>query len=248
MRGMYGIRGLTVVMGLLVAGAAHAQEPAAENGAGAVVGVAPPVQGGDPTGLTPPPAAPTQAPAQPAPQTVVTPTPATAPTVPAGITPPPDYVIGADDIINVVFWRDEEMSSDVVVRPDGRITLPLINDVQAGGLTPEQLRAGIHKEASKFIEDPRVSVVVKQINSRRVFVTGLVGKPGAYPLSNPTTVLQLLSMAGGISEFADQKKIVVMRTEGGTQKALKFNYKDVIRGKNLQQNILLQPGDTVVVP
>jgi polysaccharide export outer membrane protein len=246
MRGMYGIRGLTVVMGLLVVGAAHAQEPAVENGAGAVVGVAPPVQGGDSTGLTPPPAAPTQAPAQPAPQTVVTPTPSTAP--PAGITPPPDYIIGPDDILNVVFWRDKEMSSDVVVRPDGQITLPLINDVQAGGLTPDQLRAGIHKEASKFIEDPRVSVVVKQINSRRVFVIGLVGKPGAYPLSNPTTVLQLLSMAGGVGEFADHKKIIVMRNEDGTQKALKFNYKDVIQGKNLKQNILLQPGDTVVVP
>ena len=140
------------------------------------------------------------------------------------------------------------MSADVVVRPDGRITLPLISDVQASGLTPEQLRARIHEQASTYIEDPSVTVVVKQINSRRVFVTGLVSKPGAYPLSNPTTVLQLLSMAGGISEYADQKKIIVLRNENGTQKALTFNYKDVTRGKNLQQNILLEPGDTVVVP
>jgi polysaccharide export outer membrane protein len=226
---------------LLAACAAYAQDQAQSNGGNAAVGVAPPVA--TPVPLTAPPAtvpatspAPSAAPVQPARPAAV------------GIEPPPGYLIGADDILNVVFWREKEMSTDVVVRPDGRITLPLISDVHASGLTPEQLRARIHEEASKYIQDPSVTVVVKQINSRRVFVTGLVGKPGAYPLSNPTTVLQLLSMAGGISEFADQKKIIVLRNENGTQKALKFNYKDVTRGKNLQQNVLLQPGDTVVVP
>lgn len=187
-----------------------------------------------------------QGPAQPpAPAPAAT---AVASVAPARVDVPSDYTIGPDDILSIVFWRDKDMSADVVVRPDGRITLPLVSDVQAGGLTPELLRDRIREQAAKFIEDPNVTVVVKQINSRRVYVTGQVGKPGAYPLSNPTTVLQLLSMAGGVSEFADYKKIVVMRTEDGKQRALKFNYRDVTRGKNLQQNILLKPGDTVVVP
>ena len=230
------------MVAVLAASAVYAQDQAPNNGGSAAVGVAPPVA--TPVPLTTPPPA-TAPPAAPAPSAT-----SVQPARPAavGIEPPPGYLLGADDILNVVFWREKEMSADVVVRPDGRITLPLISDVQASGLTPEQLRARIHEQASKYIEDPSVTVVVKQINSRRVFVTGLVGKPGAYPLSNPTTVLQLLSMAGGVSEFADYKKIIVLRNENGTQKALKFNYKDVTRGKNLQQNVLLEPGDTVVVP
>jgi polysaccharide export outer membrane protein len=228
---------------VLAASGAYGQDQAPQNGGSAAVGVAPPAATAVPLTTPPPATAPATAPAPSA--TAVQP--ATRPAV-VGIEPPPGYLIGADDILNVVFWREKEMSTDVVVRPDGRITLPLISDVHASGLTPEQLRARIHEEASKYIQDPSVTVVVKQINSRRVFVTGLVGKPGAYPLSNPTTVLQLLSMAGGISEFADQKKIIVLRNENGQQKALKFNYKDVTRGRNLQQNVLLEPGDTVVVP
>ena len=169
--------------------------------------------------------------------------------VPAtGVAVPVDYTIGPDDILSIVFWRDKEMTSDVVVRPDGRITLPLLNDVQAGGLTPELLRARIVEQASKFYEEPNVSVVVKQINSRRVYVTGLVTKPGVYPISTPTTVLQLLSMAGGVTEFADTKNIMVMRIENGQQKGYRFNYQEVKKGRNLKQNILLQPGDTLVVP
>jgi polysaccharide export outer membrane protein len=174
--------------------------------------------------------------------------PAPPPAIPTGVAVPANYTIGPDDILSIVFWRDKDMSADVVVRPDGRITLPLISDVQAGGLTPELLRDSIREQATKFVEDPTVTVVVKQINSRRVYVTGMVGKPGAYPISNPTTVLQLLSMAGGVNEFANAKKIMVMRNENGQQKAYKFNYKDVVKGQNLKQNILLQPGDTVVVP
>lgn len=234
--------GMVVMAVVLAASGAYAEDQAPKNGGSAVVGVAPPVA--TPVPLTTPPSA--SAPA-------TTPAPSATSVQPArpaavGIEPPPGYLIGADDILNVVFWREKEMSADVVVRPDGRITLPLISDVQASGLTPEQLRARIHEQASKYIEDPSVTVVVKQINSRRVFVTGLVGKPGAYPLSNPTTVLQLLSMAGGVSEFADHKKIIVLRHDNGKQTALKFNYRDVMRGKNLQQNVLLEPGDTVVVP
>ncbi len=168
--------------------------------------------------------------------------------VPAGVALPADYVIGPDDVLTVVFWRDKDMTTDVVVRPDGRITLPLVNDLPASGLTPEQLRVAITQSASKYIEEPTVSVVVKQINSRKVFITGQVGKPGAYPLGGPTSVLQLISLAGGLNEFAKQKDIVITRQEGGRQTTLKFNYRDVLKGKNLQQNVELKAGDTVLVP
>jgi polysaccharide export outer membrane protein len=151
-------------------------------------------------------------------------------------------------VLAVVFWRDKDMSSEVTVRPDGRITLPLINEVQASGLTPDQLRDTLMSAAAKYVEDPNVSVVVKAINSRKVFITGQVAKPGAYPLTSATTVMQLIAIAGGLHEFADAKNIIIMRTENGKPMAYSFNYKDVLKRKNLKQNIDLKPGDTVVVP
>jgi polysaccharide export outer membrane protein len=196
--------------------------------------------------------APVVNPPAPVTSTVPATTPPTAASVakpaPPTLVVPPDYIIGPDDILSVVYWRDKEMSADVVVRPDGRITLPLVSDVVAGGLTPEQLRDRIREQATQFVEAPSVMVVVKQINSRKVFISGLVGKPGAYPLSGSVTVLQMLSMAGGVNEFADDKKIMIMRNENGKQLALKFNLRDVKQGKKLQQNIQLKPGDTIVVP
>lgn len=167
---------------------------------------------------------------------------ATDPVVPSG------YVIGTDDVLSIVFWKDKDMSADAQVRPDGRIALPLINEVQASGLTPDQLREKIVEESKKYMEDASVTVVVRQINSRRAFITGEINKPGPYPLTSPTTVVQLIAMAGGLREYANGKKIVIMRTEGGRQVSLPFNYKDVTNGKNLKQNIELKPGDTVVVP
>jgi polysaccharide export outer membrane protein len=161
---------------------------------------------------------------------------------------PTGYVIGPDDVLAIVFWRDKDMSVETTVRPDGKITLPLINDVQAAGLTPDQLRDELQKAATKFIEDPTVSVVVKTINSLKVFITGSVAKPGAYALSAPTTVMQLIAMAGGLQEFADSKNITIIRNENGKPTAYRFNYKDVLKHKNLKQNIELRPGDTVVVP
>ena len=162
---------------------------------------------------------------------------------------PAAYVIGPDDVLSIVFWRDKDMSADVVVRPDGRISLPLVNDIQAGGLTPSQLREAVNAEARRFVEDPNVTVVVKQINSRKLFITGQVEKPGPYAMSGPTTVLQLISMAGGLREFAEGKRILIMRTDKtGKQTGRGFNYREVVEGKNLAQNIELQPGDTVVVP
>jgi polysaccharide export outer membrane protein len=157
-------------------------------------------------------------------------------------------VIGPDDVLTVVYWRDKEMTTDAVVRPDGKISLPLLNEVQAAGLTPSELRERLTDESKRFIEDPNVTVVVKQINSRKVFVLGEVGRPGPHPLTAPTTVLQLLAAVGGLKEYADSKKIVVIREENGHQKTFRFNYKDVITGKNLSQNIELIPGDTIIVP
>lgn len=173
---------------------------------------------------------------------------AATPVVPAGVVTPTDYVIGPDDVLTIVFWREQDLSSEVVVRPDGKISLPLLNDTQASGLTPEQLRASLTKAADRYVEDPAVTVVVKAINSRKVFITGQVGKPGPYALSSPTTVLQLIAMAGGVLEYAKDERIVVMRTESGRTVSHKFNYNQVSQGKNLQQNIELKPGDTIVVP
>ena len=174
---------------------------------------------------------------------------ATVPARPGGVTPPPDYVIGTDDTLEIVFWREKDMSAGVVVRPDGKISLPLLNDLQAAGLTPDQLRESVQTEAVRFLEDPSVTVIVKQINSRKVFITGQVANPGPYPLSGPTTVLQLVAIAGGLTEFADQERIIVWRNNPlGQQISYLFNYKAVSHRRNLEQNITLRPGDTVVVP
>ncbi|MEQ1757809.1 MAG: polysaccharide biosynthesis/export family protein [Vicinamibacterales bacterium] len=180
---------------------------------------------------------------QPVPAGIAPATPATV-----GVATPADYVIGADDQLAIIFWREKDMSAEVAVRPDGKISLPLLNDIQASGLTPEQLRLSVTEAASKYVEDPNVTVVVKAINSRRVFITGQVEKPGPYPLTAPTTVLQLLALAGGVAEYAKSEGIQVMRTENGKTTNYKFNYKDVIKGKKLEQNVMLKPGDTVIVP
>ncbi len=166
----------------------------------------------------------------------------------AGVTLPRDYVIGADDVLSIVFWRDKDMSADVVVRPDGKISLPLLNEVVAAGFTPDELRAFLEKAATKFVQEPNATVVVKEIHSRKVFITGMVVKGGSFPLSSDMTVLQLIALAGGLQEYADAKNIVVVRKENGKERYFKFNYRDVIKQKNTQQNILLKPGDTVMVP
>jgi polysaccharide export outer membrane protein len=161
---------------------------------------------------------------------------------------PADYVIGRDDVLSIVFWRDRDLSAEVVVRPDGRISLPLLNDIEAAGLTPLQLRDRILEKASRYIAEPNATVLVRQINSRKVYITGQVLKPGAYPLTAPTTVLQLIALAGGLADFANGKKIAILRLEGTRQQSYRFNYEDVVNLKNLPQNILLKPGDNVIVP
>lgn len=161
---------------------------------------------------------------------------------------PSDYVIGPEDVLGVLFWREADISGDVVVRPDGMITLPLLGDVKVSGMTPDALREQIRVASSKFLTDPNVTVVVKQINSRKVFITGNVMMPDSYSLAGPRTVMQLIAQAGGLTEYADQENITILRQDAnGQTRALKLNYKDVSKGRRLEQNILLQPGDTVIV-
>jgi polysaccharide export outer membrane protein len=177
----------------------------------------------------------------------------TAPPTREGVPAPPGaalfpgYVIGADDQLTVRFWGDTQLSADVVVRPDGKISLPLLNDVEAAGLTPEQLGDALEKAAARFIAEPDATVIVREIHSRKVYAIGQVGRPGAVPLNGEMNVLQLLASVGGVLEYADKGGIVVLRNQGGKEHRFKFNYNDVLKGKNVQQNILLQPGDTVVV-
>jgi polysaccharide export outer membrane protein len=161
--------------------------------------------------------------------------------------PPAGYVIGAEDVLAIVFWRDQELSAEVVVRPDGKISLPLLNDIDAAGYTPEQLRAVVEKAAAKYVSDPNATVIVKAINSRKVHIVGNVGKPGTYSLAGELNVLQFIAMAGGLLEFADAKNVTILRRETGGDRYYKFNYKDVVRQKNVEQNIQLKPGDTVIV-
>jgi polysaccharide biosynthesis/export protein len=162
------------------------------------------------------------------------------------VDPPADFVIGPEDVLSIVFWRDKEMSTQVRVRPDGKISLALLDEVQASGLTPAELRAHLVEESKRFFGNPNVTVVVNEINSRKVFITGQVVKPGPYVITAPITVLQLISMAGGLKDFADSKNITIVRHESGQTSSYVFNYKEIRR--NLRQNIELKPGDTVVVP
>jgi len=182
-----------------------------------------------------------QAPAKPA---MLPPAPAAVP----GVTPPPGYVIGTEDVLTVVVWREPDMSAETVVRPDGVITLPLINEVRAAGLTPEQLRQQLTVAAAKFVAEPSVSVSVKAINSRKAYIVGQVSKPGTYPLVAPMTVVQLITVAGGLLEYADAENIVILRTENGKDTSYLFNYRDIEKRRRLTQNIQLKPGDQVIVP
>ena len=174
---------------------------------------------------------------------------APAPT-PAGslVTPPADYVIGDGDVLAISYYKEKDMTADYVVRPDGKITLPLLNDLAASGLTTDQLREKLTQQSAKFFVDPNITVGVRTINSRKMFITGGVNKPGPIDLLVPLDVMSAISVAGGLKEYANGKNIIVLRTEGGKQKAIRFNYKEVSEGKNLDQNIPLKPGDKVVVP
>ncbi len=159
------------------------------------------------------------------------------------------YVIGANDVLAINVWKEPEISRSVPVRSDGKISLPLVGELQAGGQTPRQLEQEITKRLQSYISEPEVTVIVTDSKSQKVNILGMVARPGEYLLTSSTTVLDAIAMAGGFKDFAKQKSIYVLRQAAdGTQKRIPFNYKDVIKGKNPEQNIRLQAGDTVVVP
>jgi polysaccharide biosynthesis/export protein len=160
----------------------------------------------------------------------------------------PDYKIGPMDVLRIDVWKEADISRIAPVRPDGKISLPLLNDVQAAGLTALQLSSAITNGLKDFITNPQVTVSVNEINSRRVYVTGEVSRAGALPLLPNMTVLQALSSAGNFTPFARPNKIYVLRVEGGQKVKHPFNYKEVLAGKKQEQDIALQPGDVIVVP
>jgi polysaccharide biosynthesis/export protein len=159
----------------------------------------------------------------------------------------PSYVIGADDVLLVSVWKEPDLTITLPVRPDGNISLPLLNDVAAAGLSPTQLAASITEKLKKYVADPRVTVIVTQINSQKVYVTGEVLHTGAIQLLPNMTVLQALADAG-FTQFANTKGIYVLREENGRQQKIPVNYKRLIKGQAIDQNIILKPGDTIVVP
>lgn len=168
---------------------------------------------------------------------------------PVAAAPDARYVIGADDVLAVDVWKEKEVSRVLPVRPDGKISLPLIGDLQASGLTPQQLQASVTVKLRAYIDKPEVSVIVQEARSHRFNVVGEVQKPGSYTLGQPLTVLDALALAGGFRDFAKAKKIYVLRVHpDGSNERIPFNYKQVIKGKKLAENIPLEPGDTVVVP
>ena len=159
-----------------------------------------------------------------------------------------EYRIGPGDVLQVFVWREGELSRDVTVRTDGKITVPLVGDVEATGRTPRQLAAELGVSYGRFLSSPQVTLGVSQANSSRFYVIGQVNKPGEFPLSARLTALQGLALAGGLKEFAKADSIVILRREGGTEVAKALNYKRLEAGRDLSQNLELRPGDTIVVP
>jgi polysaccharide export outer membrane protein len=174
---------------------------------------------------------------------------APAATAPKAETEPKvDYVVGEGDAIHVDVWQEPEVSQTVVVRPDGIISLPLINELKVGGMTPLQIQGLVAEKLKGFVNQPKVTVTVTEVRSRRAFITGEVTRPGEFPLNTQLTVLQLIAQAGGFTPFAKTENVMIVRVVNGKELRLKFKYKEVLHGKNTEQNIALQPGDTVVVP
>ncbi len=157
---------------------------------------------------------------------------------------PRTYVIGIQDVIYVRVWRENDLTGNFVVRPDGKISMPLAGDIEADGATPDELKTRIVTALETYLTRPEVNLEVRQVNSKRFFITGEIGRAGSYTIISPITVLEALSNAGGLRDFANAKKIVIMRGD----ERLKFNYKEVIKGKKMEQNIQLLPGDHIIIP
>lgn len=183
-------------------------------------------------------------------------TPAPEPAAPAAGAPAPSagsvpvdasYIIGPDDVLQVTVWKEGALSGEFPVRPDGMISMVLLGDVKAAGLTPSELATSLTTQYKKYVQDPLVTVLVKQVNSQRIFIVGEVGKVGPVPLTPGMTPLQAIVSAGGLSPYAHKNRIYILRGPQGQQKQIPFNYKAALRGDS-SQNVILQPNDTVVVP
>jgi polysaccharide export outer membrane protein len=160
----------------------------------------------------------------------------------------PEYVVGEGDTLHIDVWQEPEVSQNVVVRPDGKVSLPLVNEIKISGMTPLEIQGLVAEKLKTFVNQPKVTVTVMEVHSRKAFITGEVAHPGEYPLNTQVTVLQLIAQAGGFTPFAKTESIMILRVSDGKEQRLKFKYKEVLRGKNTDQNIALEPGDTVVVP
>ena len=159
-----------------------------------------------------------------------------------------DYRVGTGDVIQVSVWKEPEASTTVVVRPDGKISIPLVNDLVVNGKTPLEIQEIVSERLTPFINAPNITITVREIHSKKVYVLGEVNRNGSFPVVQPTTVLQILTEAGGLRPYAKEKSIYILRTENGKQQRLPFNYKEVVSGRKMEQNIFVQPGDTIVVP
>jgi polysaccharide export outer membrane protein len=161
---------------------------------------------------------------------------------------PNAYIIGEQDGLAITVWKEKELSGAVVVRPDGKITVPLVGEIKVVGMTPVQLQTLLGEKLKPFVTVPQVTVAVTEIRSRKVYLIGHAAREGPFMINSSTTVLQIIAQAGGLKDFAKRKKIYILRQNGKEQTRIAFNYDDAIKGKNPEQNILLQPGDTIVVP
>jgi len=162
--------------------------------------------------------------------------------------PEPLYVIQANDVLEIFVWKEPELTRKVLVRPDGRISFPLVQDLQAAGISPAELKEKIQDRLKEYLTAPNVTVIVEAIQSYRIYVVGKVQKPGALAIEKPITVLQALALAGGFQDFAKESEITILRSYGKETIVFDFNYRDVIKGRLPEQNILLRSGDVVVVP
>ncbi len=164
---------------------------------------------------------------------------------------PPDsdkYVIGPEDVLAILVWKEETLSQQVMVRSDGKISLPLIDEVQAAGLTPLKLKEILIEKFKKYVDNPLVTVMVREARSFKVYVSGQVAKPGVFTLVGDITILQIIPMAGGFTEWANQRKILLIRQEQGRESRMTINYKKIISGEDVKANVILKPGDTIIVP
>jgi polysaccharide biosynthesis/export protein len=170
-------------------------------------------------------------------------------TAPSAVAHDNTFIIGKDDVLAINVWKEPDISRSIPVRSDGKISLPLVGEIQAAGETPLKLEQNIATRLKSYIEEPEVTVIVQQINSEKFNILGMVSKPGTYPLVGSATVLDAIALAGGFRDFAKQKSIYILRQNpDGTQTRIPFNYKEVVKGHNASQNVVLQPRDTIIVP